>query len=73
MQAVKPDSAQTCGLLERVARGDRQALEAVLTRYQPDLRAFVWWTPRVGGGSPTALQGPGSAPPRRGRFRRGAQ
>jgi RNA polymerase sigma-70 factor (ECF subfamily) len=41
MQAVKPDSAQTCGLLERVGRGDRQALEALLTRYQSDLRAFV--------------------------------
>lgn len=41
MRAVKPDSAQTCGLLERVAAGDRQALEALLTRYQADLRAFV--------------------------------
>jgi RNA polymerase sigma-70 factor (ECF subfamily) len=41
MQAVKPDSAQTCGLLERVGQGDRKALEALLTRYQSDLRAFI--------------------------------
>jgi RNA polymerase sigma-70 factor (ECF subfamily) len=41
MLELKPDSAQTCGLLERVVQGDRQALEKLLARYRPDLRAFV--------------------------------
>jgi RNA polymerase sigma-70 factor (ECF subfamily) len=38
---VKPDSAQTCGLLEQVHQGDRQALEDLLSRYRPEMRAFV--------------------------------
>ena len=41
MPEVKPDSAQTCGLLERVARGDRRALEQLLEHYRPGLHAFV--------------------------------
>ena len=41
MLKVKPDSAETCDLLERLGRGDRQALETLLTRYQSHLRAFV--------------------------------
>jgi RNA polymerase sigma-70 factor (ECF subfamily) len=41
MHEVKPDSAQTCGLLERVARGDRQTLESLLARNRPELHAFV--------------------------------
>jgi RNA polymerase sigma-70 factor (ECF subfamily) len=38
---IKPDSAQTCGLLERVHQGDRQALEDLLAHYRPEMRAFV--------------------------------
>jgi RNA polymerase sigma-70 factor (ECF subfamily) len=41
MPQVKPDSAQTCGLLERVARGDRRALEQLLEHYRPGLQVFV--------------------------------
>jgi RNA polymerase sigma-70 factor (ECF subfamily) len=41
MPELKPDSAETCVLLEGVARGDRQALEELLARYRPNLRAFV--------------------------------
>jgi RNA polymerase sigma-70 factor (ECF subfamily) len=41
MHKVKPDSAETCSLLERIGQGDRQALEMLLTRCQPELRAFV--------------------------------
>ena len=41
MPELKPDSAQTSGLLERVGRGDRQALEVLLARFRPDLRAFI--------------------------------
>jgi RNA polymerase sigma-70 factor, ECF subfamily len=41
MLELKPDSAQTCSLLERVGLGDRQALEKLLARYQADLHAFV--------------------------------
>ncbi len=41
MLELKPDSAQTCGLLEKVGLGDRQALEKLLARYQPDLHSFV--------------------------------
>jgi RNA polymerase sigma-70 factor (ECF subfamily) len=41
MQDLKPDSAQTCGLLERVGRGDRRALEQLLAHYRPGLRTFV--------------------------------
>jgi RNA polymerase sigma-70 factor (ECF subfamily) len=41
MTEVKPDSAQTCGLLEQVARGDRQALGDLLQHYRPRLHAFI--------------------------------
>ena len=41
MLQVKPDSAQTCGLLERIDAGDRQALEQLLARHRPDLHAFI--------------------------------
>jgi RNA polymerase sigma-70 factor (ECF subfamily) len=41
MTDVEPDSAQTCGLLGRVAQGDRQALGDLLQRYRPRLHAFV--------------------------------
>jgi RNA polymerase sigma-70 factor (ECF subfamily) len=41
MPDVKPDSAETCGLLDRVSRGDRLALDQLLAHYRPDLRAFV--------------------------------
>jgi RNA polymerase sigma-70 factor (ECF subfamily) len=41
MNEVKPDSAQTCGLLGQVARGDRQALGRLLEEYRPRLHAFV--------------------------------
>ena len=41
MREVKPDSAQTCGLLERISRGEPQALEQLLARCRPDLQAFV--------------------------------
>jgi RNA polymerase sigma-70 factor, ECF subfamily len=41
MLELKPDSAETCGLLESVGRGDRQALEELLARYRPNLRTFV--------------------------------
>src|SRR5262245_32308836 len=38
---VQPDSAETTGLLEKVEQGDRQALEKLLARHRPELRAFV--------------------------------
>ncbi len=38
---VKADSAQTCGLLERIARGDRQALGRLLQHYRPRWHAFI--------------------------------
>jgi RNA polymerase sigma-70 factor (ECF subfamily) len=41
MLEQKPDSAQTSDLLERVGRGDRRALETLLARYRPNLRAFI--------------------------------
>ena len=41
MTDVKPDSAQTCGLLEQVAQGDRSALGRLLQRYRPRLQAFI--------------------------------
>ena len=41
MRDVPPDSAETCGLLERVGRGDRQALEQLLAEDRPNLRAFI--------------------------------
>jgi len=41
MPEVKPDSTQTCDLLEQVRKGDRKALDQLLTRHRPDLHAFV--------------------------------
>jgi RNA polymerase sigma-70 factor, ECF subfamily len=41
MLELKPDSAETCGLLERVRKGDRQALELLLARHRPALLTFV--------------------------------
>jgi len=41
MPDVKSDSARTVALLDEVAAGDPQALEQLLTRFQPDLLAFV--------------------------------
>src|SRR5438270_748186 len=41
MAEVKPDSARTCALLDRVRAGARSALEQLLERYRPDLQAFV--------------------------------
>jgi RNA polymerase sigma-70 factor (ECF subfamily) len=37
---VKPDSAQTCKLLEQVRQGNRQALDRLLARHQRDLEVF---------------------------------
>jgi len=41
MPEVKPDSAQTCELLEKIQQGDRHGLELLLARYRPELTAFV--------------------------------
>jgi RNA polymerase sigma-70 factor (ECF subfamily) len=41
MPKLKPDSVQTSTLLDRVGRGDRQALEQLLARGRPGLRDFV--------------------------------
>jgi RNA polymerase sigma-70 factor (ECF subfamily) len=41
MNEVKPDSAETRGLLEEVARGDRSALGRLLQRVRPRLQAFL--------------------------------
>ena len=41
MAEVKPDSAQTCGLLAQVAGGDGQALGRLLECYRPRLHAFI--------------------------------
>jgi RNA polymerase sigma-70 factor (ECF subfamily) len=41
MPELKPDSAQTCALLERVVAGDRQALNQLLNRHRADLHNFV--------------------------------
>jgi RNA polymerase sigma-70 factor (ECF subfamily) len=41
MTEVQPDSAETCGLLNQLAHGDRQALDRLLERYRPRLHAFV--------------------------------
>jgi RNA polymerase sigma-70 factor (ECF subfamily) len=38
---VTPDSAETRGLLDRLRRGDSRALEGLLERHRPELRAFV--------------------------------
>ncbi|HEY7120492.1 MAG TPA: sigma-70 family RNA polymerase sigma factor [Tepidisphaeraceae bacterium] len=41
MPEVTPDSALTCALLDEVRRGDRLALDRLLTRSRPKLLAFV--------------------------------
>jgi len=41
MPEVKPDSAETCVLLEKLDQGDRQALDQLLARHRPGLRSFV--------------------------------
>jgi RNA polymerase sigma-70 factor (ECF subfamily) len=41
MAEVQADSLQTQGLLEQIARGDRQALERLLERFRPGLHDFV--------------------------------
>jgi RNA polymerase sigma-70 factor (ECF subfamily) len=41
MPDVQPDSAQTCAWLDQVQAGDREALDRLLTRFRPDLQAFV--------------------------------
>lgn len=41
MSAVRPDSAETCSLLERIRGGDRQALDKLLGQHRRDLRAFI--------------------------------
>jgi RNA polymerase sigma-70 factor (ECF subfamily) len=41
MAEVQPDSAATRALLEGIRRGDARALESLLERYRPELRAFV--------------------------------
>jgi RNA polymerase sigma-70 factor (ECF subfamily) len=41
MPNVKPDTVQTSVLLERIRRGDRQALGQLLSRVRPDLCDFV--------------------------------
>jgi RNA polymerase sigma-70 factor (ECF subfamily) len=41
MTDVKPDSAETSDLLDRLAAGERQALDRLLTRQRPALRSFV--------------------------------
>jgi RNA polymerase sigma-70 factor (ECF subfamily) len=38
---MKPDSAETCGLLEEVRQGDRRALELLLARHRPAMHAVV--------------------------------
>jgi RNA polymerase sigma-70 factor, ECF subfamily len=41
MPEVEPDSTRTQKLLEQIEAGDCQALDQLLTRYQPELLAFV--------------------------------
>ncbi len=41
MPDVKPDSAETCALLEAIRGGDAQALERLLGRHRTELRAFI--------------------------------
>src|SRR5262249_21351577 len=38
---VTPDSAETCGLLERIGGGDAAAPEGLLGRHRPQPRSFV--------------------------------
>jgi RNA polymerase sigma-70 factor (ECF subfamily) len=41
MNEVKPDSTETCDLLEQIAQGDREALGRLLQGYRPRLHAFI--------------------------------
>lgn len=41
MPEMRPDSAATCSLLEQVAQGNADALNALLRRYRPRLHAFI--------------------------------
>ena len=41
MSQVKPDAPETDELLEAVRRGERQALDRLLSRHRDELRAFV--------------------------------
>src|SRR6516164_4802522 len=41
MPELSPDSEKTRGLLERIAHGDREALNQLLQRYRKGLRKFV--------------------------------
>jgi RNA polymerase sigma-70 factor (ECF subfamily) len=41
MVEVKPDSEETCHLLERVQAGEREAFDGLLARYRPFLRQLV--------------------------------
>ena len=41
MAEVQPDSSETRALLEGIRRGEPRALENLLARYRPELRAFV--------------------------------
>lgn len=41
MADVTPDSAETCGLLERIERGEADALEALLRRHRRELHSFI--------------------------------
>jgi RNA polymerase sigma-70 factor (ECF subfamily) len=41
MPELKPDSAETCALLDKLGQGDRQALDQLLARHRSGLRSFV--------------------------------
>jgi len=41
MPEIRQDSAETCGLLRQVEKGDAQALNQLLERHRPELRGFV--------------------------------
>jgi RNA polymerase sigma-70 factor (ECF subfamily) len=41
MNDLAPDSAETCGLLERVAAGDRQAFDQLFARHRAGLHDFL--------------------------------
>jgi RNA polymerase sigma-70 factor (ECF subfamily) len=41
MVEVKPDSEETCRLLERIRAGDREAFDGLLARHRPFLRQLV--------------------------------
>jgi RNA polymerase sigma-70 factor (ECF subfamily) len=41
MEPVRPDSTETIGLLERIRRGQKEALSQLLARSRPELEAFV--------------------------------